>query len=249
LRRYGARVKTDGLAHDSGMRVLLACIARNAARHDRCIQPIMSIWDSHHLRVSMKVIKSVEISNKLEENLGWRISAPNKEEIQASIDAKLTPPSPMESLPMHCFLPLSYSVSRKDKRVSGPLWVGPIGNSEVMSSFTEEQAISMCTKKFEKDNLLSWVERDFELQKRKVLRSIRYIEQEAEVADCGNLILTDDLASWLNQGSPPSPNKMIELIKEKGFKAARSHYSKPSFRTDAPWDIIVECLNKSQPPI
>lgn len=249
LRRYGARVKTDGLAHDSGMRVLLACIARNAARHDRCIQPIMSIWDSHHLRVSMKVIKSVEISNKLEENLGWRISEPNKEEFQASIDAKLTPPSSMESLPMHCFLPLSYSVSRTDKRVSGPLWVGPIGDSEVMSSFTEEQAISMCTIKFEKDNLLSWVERDFELQKRKVLRSIRYIEQEAEVADCGNLILTDDLASWLNQGSPPSPNKMIELIKEKGFKAARSHYSKPSFRTDAPWDIIVECLNKSQPPI
>ena len=249
LRRYGARVNTDGLAHDSGMRVLLACIARNAARHDRCIQPILSIWDSHHLRVSLKVRKSIEISNKLEENLGWRVSAPNKEEFTASIDAKLTPSSSMECLPMHCFLPLSYPVSRTDKRISGPLWIGSIGDSEVMASFTEERAISMCTKKYEKDNLLSWTERDFELEKRKILRSIRYIEQEARVIAEGRLILTDDLASWLNKGSPPSPNKMIDLIEEKGFKAARSHYSKPSFRTNAPWDIIVECLNQSQPPI
>ena len=249
LRRYGARVKTDGLAHDSGMRVLLACIARSAASHDRSIQPILSIWDSHHLRVSLKVRKSIKISNELEENLGWRVSEPKIEEVLASIDAKLMPPSSTESLPMHCFLPLSHPVSRRDKRISGPLWIGPMGESEVMASFTEDEAISLCTTNFEEGNLLSWTEKDFQLEKRKVLRSIRYIEQEAEVADCMSLILTDDLASWQHQGSPPSPNKMIELIKKKGFKAARAHYSKPSFRTNAPWDVIVECLNKAQPPM
>ena len=82
-----------------------------------------------------------------------------------------------------------------------------------------------------------------------ILRSIRYIEDEAEVADCQQLILTDDLASWQNQGSPPSPNIMIQLLREEGFKAARSHYSKPSFRTNASWDAIVECLKKTQPPM
>ncbi len=249
LRRYGARVKTDGLAHDSGMRVLLACIARNAASHDRSIQPILSIWDSHHLRVSVKVTKSIKISNELENNLGWRIAGPKIDEVLASMDAKLMPKSSIKSLPMHCFLPLSYPIDRKDKRISGPLWIGPIGDSEVMSSFTEEEALSLCTTNFEEENLLSWTERDFDLEKRRILRSIRYIEDEAEVADCQQLILTDDLASWQNQGSPPSPNIMIQLLREEGFKAARSHYSKPSFRTNASWDTIVECLKKTQPPM
>ena len=249
LRRYGARVKTDGLAHDSGMRVLLACIARNAASHDRSIQPILSIWDSHHLRVSVKVTKSIKISNELENNLGWRISGPKIDEVLASMDAKLMPKSSTESLPMHCFLPLSYPIDRKDKRISGPLWIGPIGDPEVMSSFTEEEGLSLCTTNFEEENLLSWTERDFDLEKRRILRSIRYIEDEAEVADCQQLILTDDLASWQDQGSPPSPNIMIQLLREEGFKAARSHYSKPSFRTNASWDTIVECLKKTQPPM
>jgi tRNA G26 N,N-dimethylase Trm1 len=150
---------------------------------------------------------------------------------------------------MHCFLPLSYPIDRKDKRISGPLWIGPIGDPEVMSSFTEEEGLSLCTTNFEEENLLSWTERDFDLEKRRILRSIRYIEDEAEVADCQQLILTDDLASWQNQGSPPSPNIMIQLLREEGFKAARSHYSKPSFRTNASWDAIVECLKKTQPPM
>jgi len=195
------------------------------------------------------VTKSIKVSNELEENLSWRVASPKVEEVQASIDAKLMPPSSLESLPMHCFLPLSYPINRKDNRVSGPLWVGQIGNESIMAGFTEEIAMSLCTTSLDEDKLLSWTERDFELEKRRILRSIRYIQQEAEVADCRCLILTDDLASWQNQGSPPSPNKMIELIQNKGFKAARSHYSKPSFRTNAPWDIIVECLNETQPPM
>ena len=70
MRRYGAKVKTDGLAQDSGLRVLLANVARIAAKYDRKIEPLMSIWDSHHLRISIKVIKSIEAANKVEDNLG-----------------------------------------------------------------------------------------------------------------------------------------------------------------------------------
>ena len=150
---------------------------------------------------------------------------------------------------MHCFLPISYPINREDKRISGPLWIGAIGEKDIMSSFTNEEVVSLCTSSFEEKNLVSWSEKDFQLQKRNILRSVRYIAEEAEVADCRHLILTDDLASWQNQGSPPSPNIMIKLLEEEGYRAARSHYSKPSFRTNAPWDIIIQCLDKTQPPI
>ena len=90
MRRYGARVRTDCLAHDSGMRVMLSNISRIAARHDRTIEPLLSIWDSHHLRVSFRVIKSVSSANILEEKIGGRVFAPCKEEVAASIDSGLT---------------------------------------------------------------------------------------------------------------------------------------------------------------
>ena len=38
LRRYGSRVRTDGLAHDSALRVMMGNLARTAARHDRAIK-------------------------------------------------------------------------------------------------------------------------------------------------------------------------------------------------------------------
>ena len=105
MRRYGARVRTDCLAHDSGMRVMLANISRIAARHDRAIEPLLSVWDSHHLRVSFRVMKSVSSANELEERIGWRVFAPCKEEVAASIDSGLQIESGVDILPMHCMLP------------------------------------------------------------------------------------------------------------------------------------------------
>ena len=249
MRRYGARINPDNLAHDSGLRVLMACVARTAAKHDRFAEPILSVWDSHHLRLSVKVRKSVEKANQLEKMLGWRIAGPNKKEVIDSMQEGLTPTSSTESLPMHCFLPLSYPVNREDKRVSGPLWIGPLGDSKVMASFTEEEVTSMCTTEYEPKNPMNWEERDFELERRKIVRSIKNIRNESEVVTGEFLILTDDLASWRNVGSPPSPVKMIKIINEKGFKAGLSHYPKPSFRTNAPWDVIVESLDLTQPPM
>ena len=249
MRRYGARINPDNLAHDSGLRVLMACIARSAAKHDRFAEPILSVWDSHHLRISLKVKKSVEKANKLEKKLGWRVSEPNKKEVVASMKEGLTPQSSTEHLPMHCFLPLSYPVSREDKRVSGPLWIGPLGDSKVMASFTEEQVTSMCTIEYNPMNPMNWNQRDYELERRKIIRSIKNIKNESGIIEGEFLILTDDLASWRNVGSPPSPKKMVEIINQKGFKAELSHYPKPSFRTNAPWDVIIQSLDLTQPPM
>ena len=76
-RRYGASVHMDGLKHDSGLRVLLASAARAAARHDRVIRPLLSIWDSHHLRITILVERSKLGASAMEENLGWRVASPD----------------------------------------------------------------------------------------------------------------------------------------------------------------------------
>ena len=245
LRRYGARVRTDGLAHDSGLRVLLASLARAAARHERSVTPLLSVWESHHLRVSALVKRGVEGANRVEESLGWRVAAPTELEIVASISAGLHPETSLDSksLPMHCFLPLNHPVDRTDKRVSGPLWTGPLGNAEAMVSMTEDRVIEMCGKEYDEDDILKWSERECDSERRSLLRSVRHISEEATVIDAPHLILVDDLASWLGSGSPVSPKVMVELLRNQGHRAAVSRYGKPAFRTDAPWNAIVSAAD------
>ncbi len=248
LRRYGARVRTDCLSHDSGLRVLLSTVAKVAARHDRCNRPLVSIWDSHHLRVSVRVQKSVGSANDLEESLGWRVFSPTEDEVRESISSGLHHDSTCEFLPMHCMLPLGSRVDRSDPRVSGPLWVSPIGDSEAMGSMTEEAAIDSCGPK-ELGDGLDWEPRDLELERRRVARSVRNIAEEGAVIGSFHHVVVDDLASWIETGAPPSPSKMVGILRERGHGAGLSHYGRPSFRTDAPWEEVVDAALSLQPPM
>ena len=249
MRRYGARVRTDSLSHDSGMRVMLANFARVAARHDRSIEPLVSVWDSHHLRVSFRVLKSVSKANELEGSIGWRVYAPTKEEVSASINAGFQHDSELSLLPMHCMLPLQYPIDRWDSRVSGPLWVGPTGDRDAMASMSEELALLTCGPEFSVDDPLEWDQRRVEVERRGVARSVRRISEESEVISGSHLVVVDDLAAWLGTGAPPSPTRMVEILREAGFDAGVSSYGRPSFRAIAPWEIIVDAAMSLQPPI
>ncbi len=249
MRRYGARVRTDCLAHDSGMRVMLSNIARIAARHDRTIEPLLSIWDSHHLRVSFRVLKSVSSANIFEERVGWRVFAPCKEEVESSIDSGLQPEIGGDALPMHCMLPLNFPVDRKDPRVSGPLWIGPTGDRGAMSSMSEERALESCGPTPISDDPVGWDQKRFEVERRRVAKSVRNIAEESQVIDSCNLVVVDDLAAWLGTGAPPSPRKIVQMLREKGHLAAISSYGKPSFRTAAPWEAVVEAAVSIHPPM
>ena len=249
MRRYGARVRTDCLAHDSGMRVMLSNISRIAARHDRTIEPLLSIWDSHHLRVSFRVMKSVSSANILEERIGWRVFAPRKEEVAASIDSKLQVETGGDALPMHCMLPLNFPVDRDDPRVSGPLWIGPTGDRGTMSSMSEERALESCGPVFIPDDPAGWSQKRFETERRGVAKSVRHLAEESQVIESCNPIVVDDLAAWLGTGAPPSPRKIVDSLRQSGQLAAISSYGKPSFRTTAPWEVVVEAAMSIHPPM
>tara|TARA_Y100000766_G_scaffold45235_1_gene35486 strand:- start:539 stop:1219 length:681 start_codon:yes stop_codon:yes gene_type:complete len=220
----------------------MATVARAAARHDRSIEPLLSIWDSHHLRVSVRVRKVMEGANDVEASLGWRIFSPTKDEVEASISAGFLPPEDSGELPIRCFLPLSHPISRQDSRVSGPMWIGPMGDAETMASMTEERVLEMCAPTFDEADLAGWSEKDIDAENRRLLRAIRHISEEANAISGHHLIAVDELASWQEKGSPPSPRRMVELLQEQGHSAAISHYAEPSIRTDASWSDIVAAL-------
>ena len=250
LRRYGARVRNDGLAHDSALRVLLATVGRVASKHERRIEPLISIWDSHHLRVSMRVIRSIEGANKIEDSLGWRVYSPTHEEVVASIKSGLHTETSLDILPMDCFLPLHHPINRDDERVSGPMWIKNMGKKEVLAFMTEERVLQMCGPNPMKEDLLKWTEKEFDYENRRILRSVKNLANEANAIETQHHILVDYLSSWLKIGSPPSPKKLVKSIIEAGFSASLANYGKkPSIRTDAPWDLVVKIALEIHPPM
>jgi len=244
MRRYGARVRLDKLKHDSGLRVLMATVARAAARHDRSIIPLLAIWDSHHLRVSVRVLRLMEGANNLESSLGWRVYNPTKEEVEASTNSGLLPEDSGTDLPIRCFLPLSHPVAREDKRVSGPMWIGPMGDKDVMASMTVERSLELCGAIYSENDIANWSQKNVELENRKIARAVRNIAEESEAIETTHLVPVDELSSWLERGGPPSPARMAELLNQAGYTSSVSHYAEPAFRSEAPWSEIVRVFDE-----
>ena len=219
LRRYGAKIRTDQMAHDSALRLLMATVARTAAQHDRCIIPLLSSWDSHHIRISVKVHRSIQSANLLEENLGWRVASPTQEELQAASEAGLHPQGDAAGQPF-CLLPFAYPVRRDDKRISGPLWTGPLFDQDVLASMTVERTIELCGEDAEP--------------------AVRHWVDEADLVDTPSLIMTDMLPKYCDVGGPPRIIKLVEGLQAAGFRAAIARWGAPAIRTDAPWPVVLK---------
>jgi tRNA G26 N,N-dimethylase Trm1 len=123
------------------------------------------------------------------------------------------------------------------------MWIGPMGDKDVMASMTVERSLELCGAIYSENDPANWSQKNVELENRKVARAVRNIAEEAEAIDSHHLIAVDELARWHEKGSPPSPAKMVAYLKEKGHSASVSHYAEPSFRTDAPWSAVVAAMD------
>jgi tRNA G26 N,N-dimethylase Trm1 len=216
------------------LRVLLASAAKAAARHDRVIRPLLSVWDSHHLRITILVERSKMGANAVEENLGWRVASPDDSVVESAIQAGLLPEHDSGSRPMHVMLPMN-AYPDLNAGVSGPLWTGPIGDSGLMASMSEAAAEEIC-KDSDSDGDPGEIKR--------ARQAVRRICDESKAIHGSHLVVTDALPSFVGEGDPPSPSKMAEALREEGFCAEVSRYAEPSFRTDAPWSFVLQAFRR-----
>ena len=246
-RRYAAYAVNDTVTHDTAMRILLGNIALCAARHERSIEPLMSVFDGHHTRVSVLVTPGKKNASNVYENLGWRINEPDKKTISASIKAGLHSfgcakiPQPRVLLPYN-----SPPESLANGKVSGPLWIGPLAKANVLEQLTEEYALEICGISKEKDehliSLAGWKNEDIDKSNKGVVRSIKKLHQSKDAVETNGLVTMDELPQWIDIGGPPSPKKLISALKEQGYKAAINPISTPSIQTNVPWDKLIEII-------
>ena len=224
-RRYGAKGIVDSYAHDDAVRVMLGLIATTAARHDRCVEPVLALFDGHHVRVSVKVRRSRENASEVLNNIGWRIREAN------GTYRFVQHPTPEEV-----------------QRGSGPLWVGPLWDAEITGRMTEERVLQVCEASSEeidaacKDGLV-WDERDKEYARRELCRSVRYIAQAADLMSREHTLYhMDDLPNMAGTGQAPKMETLFTAITEKGYAAARVPDIDPFFVTDAPFETVIACV-------
>ena len=214
-RRYGSIGLNDSYRHDDAIRILLATVAKAAARHDRTIEPILSLFDGHHLRVSVRVRKSRKKASLVGDMIGWR----------------------------HRDEAATFSLE-KSELCSGPLWIGPLCDAEIAGRITEEKALQLCGADADIMPEY-WTDNDLELSRREIIRSVKFISDSADLMSRDHLFMPIDMLPKLaGLLGPPAMNPLIEALNIAGHCAARGPYMDPTILTDASLEELISVAQK-----
>ena len=226
-RRYGAKGIVDSYAHDDAVRVLLGLIATTAARHDRIIEPVLALFDGHHVRVSVKVRRSRDGASRVLDSMGWRLRAENG-----------------------TYRFVQHPSQHEIERASGPMWIGPLWDRDIAGRMTQERAVAVCSASnpeldaWRKVGLV-WSDADQEHAQRELRRSVRYIAEAADLMSREHTLYhMDDLPNMAGIGQAPKMEALFSALHEAGFSAARVPDIDPFFVTDAPFRDVVETACK-----
>ncbi|ODS38087.1 MAG: tRNA (guanine(10)-N(2))-dimethyltransferase [Candidatus Altiarchaeales archaeon WOR_SM1_86-2] len=200
-RKYDAvSLKTD-YYDESGLRILIAYLARLATKYNIGVTPLFSHSTLHYFRTYLQIhkIRSNRYVNEAIENVKY---------IQHCFNCFRREFRDLDELESFCECGEKY-------KTAGPLWAGDFADAK------------FCDKLGEK---LS--------EKKEAIKLVELINLET---DPGIRIPYYDVHKICKSSgiSIPTMDKIMETLKENGFKAARTHFSGVGLRTDAPADKLV----------
>ncbi len=109
LRRYGALSVKSPFAHESGLRILIGFVVREAAKHDRAVEPILCYHADHYFRCNFRIVNGAGRADSALKKMGF-----------ARHD--------------RATLKRSVSSERTDENDAGPLWAGDLFSKELLVS-------------------------------------------------------------------------------------------------------------------
>jgi tRNA (guanine26-N2/guanine27-N2)-dimethyltransferase len=109
VRRYGSTPLNNFFNHETGIRILLAALARSGAAIDVGIRPLAAHSTRHYLRVYVRVSAGASAAESSLRELGWVSWCPACGDVQGP-----------RSAPEVC------GACGKRARAAGPIWAGPV---------------------------------------------------------------------------------------------------------------------------
>ena len=127
-RRYQARPLRGPMCHESGLRILMGAIARELARFDRGMEPILSFYADHYFRSYVRVKEGAEAADDTLSKLGFYSYN------QSTLERSFSPASDAD-------------------HVHGPVWGGQLHNPAVL---LEMHTDGLATQKRVDKSLAIW---------------------------------------------------------------------------------------------
>jgi tRNA (guanine26-N2/guanine27-N2)-dimethyltransferase len=109
LRRYGALSQRSPFAHETGVRILVGFMVREAARHDRACEPLLCYHTDHYFRCYLRVVNGAARADAALKRLGYARFD------KASLERGIV-------------------TERSDKADAGPLWTGRMSSEELLEA-------------------------------------------------------------------------------------------------------------------
>ena len=206
IRKYSAVPQNTDYHPEMGLRTLLSALIRTAARYDVAAQPICSHVSRHYARTYLELDHRATEADSLLEQLGF---VHHCEDCLARRHEFGHHP---QSMPETCPACGSSRIL-----TAGPLWLGPVAESEFVGSVRRQLSPEMDTAS-RADRLLSTVESE--------LDTPTHYDQHR---------LTK---LW---GVPANAmDEFIQDLTDAGYEASQAHYSGTAFKTEATVEQIRE---------
>lgn len=121
LRRYGALSSRSPFAHETGLRILIGFVVREAARHDRACEPLLCYHTDHYFRCYLRVVNGATRADAAIKKLGF-----------AHFD-KAT-------------LEREIAGERVDKGDAGPIWTGRLMSEDLLEDLRVTKDLGTVTR-------------------------------------------------------------------------------------------------------
>jgi tRNA (guanine26-N2/guanine27-N2)-dimethyltransferase len=125
LRRYGALSARSPFAHETGLRILVGFLVREAARHDRACEPLLCYHTDHYFRCYVRIVNGAARADAAIKKLGFAHF--DKSSLERSVLSE-----------------------RSDKTDAGPMWTGPLLSRELLGNMaaTKDLGTSVRCEKY-----------------------------------------------------------------------------------------------------
>ncbi len=125
-RRYMARPLRGPICHEAGLRILMGAVARDLARFDRGMEPLLCFHSDHYFRLHLRVTKGAQRADAMLRRLGWMRY--ERDSLKRSVSA-----SP-------------------EGHPHGPMWLGPLHDRGVLERMEADESLAeprRCAKALE----------------------------------------------------------------------------------------------------
>lgn len=115
IRRYGSRPYKGRMCHDTGLRILMASVARELAKFDRGMEPILSFYADHYFRTYVRVTEGANNADLALSKL-VHLDMKFKNNRPTDLERRIT----------------------DDKNALGPFWGGPLHDRSVLERMSPD---------------------------------------------------------------------------------------------------------------